>query len=144
MEKSVRTLAEFEAEAGRFAASLTPGERATFVTLSGELGTGKTAFVKAAARALGVKEVVNSPTFVLEKIYPLPRGKPFTRLVHVDAYRLEKEDELAPLKLAELMRDRGNLIFLEWPEKVANALPKAAIRIGFTAKPDGSRILSYA
>ncbi len=143
MEKSVRTLVEFEAEAGRFAASLAPGERATFITLSGELGAGKTAFVKAVARRFGVEEIVNSPTFVLEKTYSLPTGESFARLIHIDAYRLERGDDLAPLKLGELMRDPGNLIFLEWPEKVADALPRAAARITLTTRSDGSRILSY-
>ncbi|HCR52471.1 TPA: tRNA (adenosine(37)-N6)-threonylcarbamoyltransferase complex ATPase subunit type 1 TsaE [Candidatus Kaiserbacteria bacterium] len=143
MEKVVHTLAEFDAEAARFAASLIPGEGATFITLSGELGAGKTAFAKAVALSLGVKDVVTSPTFVLEKVYQLPEGKPFQRLIHIDAYRLEKGADLAPLNFDELMRDRGNLVFLEWPEKVADALPKAAARIMLTTRPDGSRILSY-
>src|SRR3989338_8753227 len=103
MQKLIRTLAELEAEAARFARELVPRNTgATLVTLSGELGAGKTAFVKAVAKALGVGEVVNSPTFVLEKIYPLPlfsqkSGKGFKRLIHIDAYRLEKGGDLAPL-----------------------------------------------
>ncbi|MDE1919257.1 MAG: tRNA (adenosine(37)-N6)-threonylcarbamoyltransferase complex ATPase subunit type 1 TsaE [Patescibacteria group bacterium] len=148
-EKTVKTLAEFESEAARFALSLAPIDRATLVMLSGELGAGKTAFTKAAARTLGVEETVNSPTFVLEKIYLLPRkeGHPmsdFARLVHIDAYRLEKGSDLAPLGFDELMKDSGNLILLEWPEKVADALPTPSVRISITTLPDDSRTISYA
>jgi tRNA threonylcarbamoyladenosine biosynthesis protein TsaE len=145
MEKSVQNLMEFEAEAERFAGALTKqGEGATLVTLSGELGAGKTSFVKAIARALGIEEIVNSPTFVLEKIYLLPGDQPFKRLVHIDTYRLSKGSDLAPLGFDELMRDAGNLILLEWPEKVADALPVPATRIFFTALSNDARMISYA
>ncbi|MBU6491117.1 tRNA (adenosine(37)-N6)-threonylcarbamoyltransferase complex ATPase subunit type 1 TsaE, partial [Patescibacteria group bacterium] len=75
MKKSVADPEALSLEAERFACTLTCGgaSGATLITLSGELGTGKTSFVKAAAKALGIEEVVNSPTFVLEKIYQLPR-----------------------------------------------------------------------
>jgi len=143
MEKSVRTLAEFETDAARFVATLAPRSHgATLVTLSGELGAGKTAFVKAVAKALGVEEVVTSPTFVLEKIYLLT-NQPFKRLIHIDAYRLEKGTDLTPLGFDELMKDSGNLILLEWPEKVKDALPTSAMRISLAAQSDNSRILSY-
>lgn len=115
---------------------------ATLVTLSGELGAGKTAFTKAAAKALGVEEIITSPTFVLEKIYLLGE-QPFKRLIHIDAYRLEKGADLAPLGFDELMQDAGNLILLEWPEKVDDVLPAATVRISLTVNPDGSRIIFY-
>ncbi len=137
-----RTLEELEAEAARFVATLAPRTGATLVALSGKLGAGKTAFTKAVARALGVEEVVNSPTFVLEKIYSLT-GKPFARLIHIDAYRLEEGSDLAPLGFSVLMQDPGNLILLEWPEKVADALPEAAAKISITVQGD-IRTISYA
>lgn len=140
----VDTLSEFEREAIRFTSSLAPKkDSATLVTLSGQLGAGKTAFTKAAAKELGIDEVVTSPTFVLEKIYALPSTKPFKRFVHIDAYRLEKGSELLPLGFTELMKDSDTLIFLEWPEKVADALPHAAHRISITFNPDTSRTISY-
>lgn len=150
MEKTVRTLAEFEGEAARFATSLerhVPG--ATLVTLSGELGAGKTAFTKKIAQVFGITETVNSPTFVLEKIYQLPRElggstSKFARLVHIDAYRLERGEELSALGFDELMQDEGNLIMLEWPEKVVRALPAPAVHISIILNPDGSRTISYA
>jgi tRNA threonylcarbamoyladenosine biosynthesis protein TsaE len=143
MEKTLRTLAELETEAARFVSSLAPGEQAILVTLSGELGAGKTALTKAVAKAFGVEELVNSPTFVLEKIYLLPAGQPFKHLIHIDAYRLEKGSDLSTLGFDELMRDASNLVLLEWPEKVRDTLPAPAIKISLVAHADGSRIISY-
>ena len=143
------TLGELEAEAARFVKELVPKENsATLVTLLGDLGAGKTAFTKAVARSLGVEETVNSPTFVLEKIYKLPlkygsRKPIFERLVHIDAYRLETGSDLAPLGFDELMRDFGNLILLEWPEKVTDALPTPDVKISITVNVDDSRTISY-
>ncbi len=148
-ETTVRTLAELDSEAARLATSLAPSALgATLVTLSGELGAGKTAFTKALAKELGVEGVVNSPTFVLEKIYALPRERggsaaAFARLVHIDAYRLESGKGLAALGFDELMQDAGNLVMLEWPEMVQDALPRPAMRISFTSHQDGSRTISY-
>lgn len=149
----IRTLVDLEAEAERFVNSLAPSRRfvalssakrgATLITLSGELGAGKTTFAKAVAKTFGVEETVNSPTFVLEKIYVLPTGKPFRRLIHIDAYRLEKGSDLAPLSFDERMQDSGNLILLEWPEKVSDMLPTPVAHISFSAMPDGSHTISY-
>lgn len=145
MEKLVKTLFELEAEAARFVHEIAPkNDGATLVTLSGDLGAGKTAFTKAVAQALGVGETVTSPTFVLEKIYKLghPMSK-FERLVHIDAYRLEAGSDLVPLGFGALLQDSGNLILLEWPEKVAEALPVPTIRISLSVRPDDSRAISY-
>ncbi|MBU6323464.1 MAG: tRNA (adenosine(37)-N6)-threonylcarbamoyltransferase complex ATPase subunit type 1 TsaE [Patescibacteria group bacterium] len=154
MDGNLRTLEELAAHAGSFVKGLVPaGKGATLVTLSGELGAGKTAFVKAAARALGIAEDVTSPTFVLEKIYALPVQSPatfpeksgggFARLVHIDAYRLASGAELAALGFDEIMQDAGNLVMLEWPERVADSLPIPAARVKLAAHADGSRTISY-
>lgn len=144
MEKVIRNLSELEQEASSFIRSLAPSESATLVTLSGELGAGKTAFAKAIAAALGIKDAVTSPTFVLEKIYLLgSEASKFERLVHIDAYRLESGNELAPLGFDELMKDNKNLVLLEWPEKVGIALPVPAARLSFTVHEDGSRTITY-
>ncbi|MFA5744666.1 MAG: tRNA (adenosine(37)-N6)-threonylcarbamoyltransferase complex ATPase subunit type 1 TsaE [Candidatus Paceibacterota bacterium] len=145
MEAMVKTLEELDAEVERFIGVLSSKEGgATLVTLSGDLGAGKTAFTKAVARILGVEETVTSPTFVLEKIYQLGGPAPkFKRLVHIDAYRLESGDDLAPLGFDELMQDSSNLILLEWPEKVADALPAPDVKISFVVHTDESRTISY-
>jgi len=144
MGKPIPDLAALEAEAAAFLKTLAPqADSATLVALSGELGAGKTAFTKAVAKALGVEEVVTSPTFVLEKIYALPEGSAFKRLIHIDAYRLDSGAELAPLGFDELMTDPGNLVFLEWPEKVADALPAPAARVSLAVSKDGAHSISY-
>lgn len=138
------SLEELQKEAGRFSHSLVPkNSHATLLTLSGELGAGKTSFTQGLAQALGVEESVTSPTFVLEKIYDLPEGKRFARLVHIDAYRLEGEKSLVPLGFDELYADPSNLIVLEWPELVEGQLPKPDVRINLSISGEG-RDLSYA
>jgi tRNA threonylcarbamoyladenosine biosynthesis protein TsaE len=144
MDKLLPNLSVLQAEAAQFAQAQAPrAERATLVTLSGELGAGKTAFVKAAAKALGVAEELTSPTFVIQKNYDL-EGQPFKRLVHIDAYRLKSGAELAPLHFDETLKQAENLIMLEWPSMVADALPSADVRITLSVNQDGSRAISYA
>ena len=143
MERLIAIPPELEAEAARFVGSLTPRDGgATLVTLAGELGAGKTAFTQTVAKALGVEEPVTSPTFVLEKVYGLTKSV-FKRLIHIDAYRLEKGSDLAPLGFDELMQDTGNLILLEWPERVADALPDPAVKISIVVNADDSRTITY-
>ena len=105
-------------------------DMATIVTLSGDLGAGKTTFAQGVARGLGVDETVTSPTFVIEKIYGLT-GQKFARFVHVDAYRLESAHELEVLGWREIAHDPSNLIVVEWPEKVAELIPKDATMVRF-------------
>lgn len=137
-------------EPEEFVVGLKPqADAATVVTLSGDLGAGKTTFTQGVARALGVTETVTSPTFVLEKIYPIRNtsrsngaGKlGFKRLVHIDAYRLKGAHELEVLGWNELLADPGNLILLEWPERVEGAIPNDATRITFDIQGD-ERIIS--
>jgi len=111
-------------------------DEALVVGLSGNLGSGKTAFVKAVAEALGIKEMVTSPTFVIEKIYESKARarhdsaeSPWTRLIHIDAYRLESARELEVLNFEDLVEDENNLILIEWPENVKEILPDGALTI---------------
>lgn len=129
MEKVVQGDTEMRAFAAQFVADLVPQpDVATIVTLSGDFGAGKTTFAQGLAASLGVEGHVSSPTFVLENIYPL-EGQPWHRLVHIDAYRLKGSGELAPLGWDMLTADPGNLIVLEWPEQVADAVPAGAAAI---------------
>ena len=140
---AVRNLSEFEDAAGRFAASLHGSqERATLITLSGELGAGKTAFVQAVARSMGITEAVTSPTFVIEKTYAIPsdRAQEFSSLVHIDAYRLTEGKELSALGFEKTLATPHTLILIEWPEKVADILPPASATISFTPNAQGERI----
>jgi tRNA threonylcarbamoyladenosine biosynthesis protein TsaE len=95
--------------AERFAASLAHGD---VVFLHGELGAGKTAFVRGLARGLGIAPAdVTSPTFTLIQEYSGPRGV----LQHVDLYRLEPV-EVAELGLDEIVSS-GNIVAIEWPDR---------------------------
>lgn len=141
MKIITHSLAETEAFAARWLeqvmskSDLTKGGRggACVVGLYGDLGSGKTAFTQAVAKLLGIAENVTSPTYVIEKIYPihsLPTG--FKHLIHIDAYRLEKSAELAHLGWGEIIKDPQNLILIEWPERVADIMPADHIRLKFT------------
>lgn len=88
------------------------------VLLNGELGAGKTTFVRGIARGIGSAALVASPTFQLVRIYP---GR--LQLAHVDLYRLEKGDELRDLGLEELL-DAGAVV-VEWGERIDS--PSAAL-----------------
>lgn len=94
-------------------------DSATVLSLSGDLGAGKTAFTKLCAQHLGIAETVVSPTFVIAKFYEIPADAfPWKHLVHIDAYRLESWNELQTLKFDEVFRDPENLVIIEWPEQV--------------------------
>lgn len=110
--------------------SLIRKDKASLVILSGELGAGKTALSKEIAKYLGVKDKIISPTFVIMKIYKT-KDKNFKKLIHIDAYRLSKSNELLVLGWAEIMKDKGNLILVEWPENVpeCTASPLCSIEI---------------
>jgi len=101
----------------------TGSDEATVVGLSGHLGAGKTAFVKEAAKILGIEEDVTSPTFVIMKVYETRDSRMEIRewkhLIHIDAYRLERREELEALDFESLVADSNNLILIEWPENVA-------------------------
>ncbi|MDO8620082.1 MAG: tRNA (adenosine(37)-N6)-threonylcarbamoyltransferase complex ATPase subunit type 1 TsaE [bacterium] len=140
--------------------------QATVVGLYGDLGAGKTTFVQAIAKALGVSEIVNSPTFLIFKTYQLKANSynfererseqsktdhfdratqlyetkcSYKLLVHIDAYRLKSSDELRKLRFEELLADPENLILIEWADKVADLLPKDHTKLHFTFIDDSAR-----
>ena len=150
MKAMTRSLKDTRALAKRFIDLVaTKGDRkkALVVGLSGDLGSGKTAFTKAIAEELGIKDTVISPTFILERIYKIPPKSAlagqFKHLVHIDAYRLEGVEELAHLGWGEVVRDPQNLIFIEWPDRVADALPKDMMKIRFTFINERTREIAW-
>lgn len=132
MKHAGLTIAETQKTALHFVASLKPHRNSAFVVgLSGDLGSGKTTFVKFLGEALGVRETITSPTFVIEKIYKLS-GQKFKHLIHIDAYRLTSGKELLVLGWNEIACAPENLIFIEWPECVADVIKKPNIIINFS------------
>jgi tRNA threonylcarbamoyladenosine biosynthesis protein TsaE len=110
-----------------------PGD---ILLLSGDLGTGKTAFVKGFAVGLGVQEQVTSPTFTIERDY---EGR--LRMHHLDVYRLDHLQEAIDLGLAELTDD-GGVTVIEWGEVVIPALPPdyLEVRLSYGDGDDERRI----
>lgn len=104
---------------------------ATVIGLHGDLGSGKTSFVQGIAKAFGVEGNVISPTFVLQKRYSLKDHFHFKNMIHIDAYRLEKADEILPLGWNDITSDKKNIIFIEWPEKIGEHMPKSHKKIMF-------------
>lgn len=103
-------------------------DSALVITLEGDLGSGKTTLTQEIAKQLSVKENIISPTFVIMKKYEVV-DKKFKYLIHIDAYRLEKSEELFKLGFRELLEDKNNLIIIEWPELVPDCIPKNACKI---------------
>ena len=103
---------------------------ATVIALQGELGSGKTYFAQQFGKVVGVRENMASPTFVLMKSYSIDWGG-FKKLIHIDAYRLEKDEELLNLGWSEIVKNPENIVLIEWPERVENIIPKDAKRLIF-------------
>ena len=110
---------------------------AAVLSLEGDLGAGKTTFTQGFAKGLGIKEIPKSPTFVILQIYHPPplltkegiKGR-FSNLVHVDAYRLKSADFKA-LNWKDFIKDKKNIILVEWGNKIKDILPKNSLRILF-------------
>jgi tRNA threonylcarbamoyladenosine biosynthesis protein TsaE len=93
------------------------------IALFGELGAGKTVFVKGLARGLGIKDVIKSPTFVLMRSYSGSMN-----LHHIDLYRIKTNDEFLPFE--ETLMDEG-ITAIEWAERANGLLPKKRIEVKF-------------
>lgn len=115
---------------------------AKVIGLYGNLGAGKTAFTQELARELGIKEKVVSPTFVIMKKFPII-GFKFKTLIHIDAYRLEKGEELSKLGWAEIISDPENLVLIEWPQLVHEVIPKEHLQIHIKHLDENSREFEF-
>lgn len=94
-------------------------DRSCILFLKGDLGAGKTTFTKFLAKSFGIKDDIVSPTFALRRDYK--------NLIHVDGYRLEKEEDGKSLELEKELNQKGKLIIIEWPERFTE---------GINLKPD--------
>lgn len=93
--------------------------------LHGEMGAGKTTFIKAICRKLGVEEIMSSPTFSIVNEYATMEGE---TIYHFDFYRLEDESEAYAAGLHEYF-DSGSYCFVEWPERVPSILPSNTVHV---------------
>ena len=123
---------ETEAVAARLAGSLRIGD---VVTVSGELGAGKTTFVRGAARALGVTGPVTSPTYTIGNRY---RGR--VDVCHLDLYRFERVTAPEWGDLEPYFE--GAVVFVEWPEAGAGVLPPPRVAVELRHTAEGRRAIS--
>jgi tRNA threonylcarbamoyladenosine biosynthesis protein TsaE len=144
-QMEIRTENELETVARKVIEQLTLKKReesAAVLALHGELGAGKTAFVKALARMLGAQEDVTSPTFVILKLYALQEDgvPPFSQLAHIDAYRIDDTDEMRVLRFEELLTQKNTLICIEWAERIQELLPSHTVHMSIQIKGEGRTI----
>lgn len=130
-EYRIGSLTELEQLAQELLGTISPSpDGATILALNGDLGAGKTTFVQALARQMGVVEVVTSPTYLIMRQYATTDPR-FPLLVHMDAYRIEDVGELVPLRFSDVLTTPGTLVCVEWAEKIADALPASVRTLTF-------------
>ena len=112
-----------------------PDSPCRVVTLSGDLGAGKSTFARGVLRALGAKGNLKSPSYTLLELYELPQ----VQVVHLDLYRLQDPEELENLGLADYHRP-GHLWLVEWPERGAGRLPPVDLGFVFSFADRAHRI----
>lgn len=103
----------------------------------GEMGAGKTTFIKAVCKELGVTEIVSSPTFAIINEYKRDDGDP---IYHFDFYRIRKLEEVFDFGYEDYLYS-SFICFIEWPELVEPILPPDTVRLSISEKPDGSRVI---
>ena len=104
----------------------------------GPMGVGKTTFIKAVCNELGVVEIVTSPTFALVNEYQTNQGDV---IYHFDFYRIEKIEEVYDFGYEDYFFS-GNYCFIEWPDKIAEILPKNVVFVQMLENADGTRTLN--
>ncbi|OGY64104.1 MAG: hypothetical protein A3I89_03930 [Candidatus Harrisonbacteria bacterium RIFCSPLOWO2_02_FULL_41_11] len=137
----------------------TPHPKASIIALHGDLGAGKTTFIQGFMKALGVKQHITSPTFVIFRKYsirvrgraksqkkkflsPTLLARPYENAYHFDLYRIHKPKEILNLGFKKIISDPRNIILIEWPERIKKLLPKNTIWIYFEhGKNDKERIV---
>lgn len=110
---------------------------ATFFAFYGEMGAGKTTFIKQFCKTLGVTETVSSPTYSIVNEYDLPDGK---KVFHFDFYRIKNINEAFDMGAEEYFYSK-NYCLVEWPQKIAELLPSNLVKVTITAMPNGQRVI---
>ncbi|HOY56064.1 MAG TPA: tRNA (adenosine(37)-N6)-threonylcarbamoyltransferase complex ATPase subunit type 1 TsaE [bacterium] len=142
MQKKYISSSEKETKniAKKIAANFTSG---MVLGLIGNLGSGKTQFAKGVGEYFKTKKPINSPTFVLIKLYAIAQPAAIKTLVHIDCYRLQNPQELLDLGFQEILANKDNLVIIEWADKIKDILPLKAVFINFEygKLPDTRKII---
>ncbi|MCK5416355.1 tRNA (adenosine(37)-N6)-threonylcarbamoyltransferase complex ATPase subunit type 1 TsaE [Candidatus Parcubacteria bacterium] len=128
--------------AEKFARNLKGGE---IICLQGDLGVGKTVFTQGLALGLNYKKNVNSPTFVIMKIYKIRNPKSEIRnLIHIDTYRLNSEKDIETIGAQEYFGRHDCITIIEWPERIKKIIPKNSIWINIEIKNKDERTIKIS
>ncbi|MEE1414805.1 MAG: tRNA (adenosine(37)-N6)-threonylcarbamoyltransferase complex ATPase subunit type 1 TsaE [Prevotellamassilia sp.] len=137
MEITIQNLENMPEAAQEFVRAM---DQNTVFAFYGKMGAGKTTFIKAVCEALGVTDVVNSPTFSIVNEY---RADTTGELIyHFDFYRIKKLEEVYDMGYEDYFYS-GAVCFIEWPELIEDLLPGDAIRVDIVEQEDGSRLVKF-
>ena len=109
------------------------------IAFYGQMGAGKTTFIKALCQELGVEEVITSPTFAIVNEY----GTANDVIYHFDFYRIKRIEEVYDMGYEDYFFS-GRLCLIEWPELIEELLPDDALRVHIEVQADGSRLISIS
>jgi tRNA threonylcarbamoyladenosine biosynthesis protein TsaE len=135
MEIQIQDLAHLNEAARTFIENM--GDHTVFA-FYGHMGAGKTTFIKAICEALGVDDVITSPTFAIVNEYTA-QGSP---IYHFDFYRIKKLEEVYDMGFEDYFYS-GELCLIEWPELIEEVLPSDAVKVSIQEKEDGSRAILF-
>ena len=136
MEIEIKNIEEMDAKARGFVEAI--GDRRV-IAFYGQMGAGKTTFIRAICEALGVQEPVTSPTFAIVNEYA---GRDETRIYHFDFYRLRRIEEAYDIGFEDYLYS-GHLCLIEWPELIEDLLPEDTIAVHITVADDGTRTFAW-
>jgi len=123
--------------AEEIAAKIKPGDT---IALYGDLGAGKTTFVSMVTKALGFTDRVQSPTFVVSRIYSGGSSTSEIKYIHhLDLYRMQDSSDIKDLGIDDYLSQPDSVVFIEWPEVAEKYLPEKTIRIFFEILSENER-----
>ena len=138
---TITSLEEIDNVAGDFIQYISESDlQSNIFAFYGKMGAGKTTFIKAICKALGVKDIVNSPTFTIINEYRSSRGFP---IYHFDFYRINRLQEAFDIGTEDYFAGNG-LCLIEWPEKIAEILPEDHIKVTISTNEDLSRTVEIS
>jgi len=121
----------------KFAERITPGD---VIALYGELGAGKTEFVKGICQQLEIEQIVTSPTFTIMNCYTGTLNESEVSIYHIDLYRIKKVEELDEIGFDECIHSPDDIKLIEWAEKAENRLSKVNFKVSFALDEENEEL----